>query len=334
MTDAPITTETTATPAPRRSEFRRFFFRGLAILLPTLLTIYILVAVYGFVDQRIAAPINTGIRAVWVTVSPWPVASTDDYLNAESKMSPSEAARWERAGGKEILAEMAAGKMTPEQTTRWNEIGGLESMIHGPARAQAMDRVWNKISLGGWPLLNVFGLIVAAILIYIVGRLVGGYLGAHMLQRGEQMMARVPIVKAVYPSVKQVTDFIVGGGGPEKKMKFNRVIAVQYPRMGCWSVGLVTGEALRSIEEHAGGRCVTVFVPYTPPFTGFVITVPVADTFELPMTIDEALRYLVTAGVIVPEAQIPIRNTPPAPFPATANVTHLPQTGPEMPLQT
>jgi uncharacterized membrane protein len=103
--------------------------------------------------------------------------------------------------------------------------------------------------------------------------------------------------------VKQVTDFIFAGNDDDK-LKFNRVVAVEYPRKGLWSVGLVTGDTMQLIQDRAGQSCVTVFVPSSPtPFTGYVITVPKQDTIDLGITIEEALRFAISGGVIVPDSQ-------------------------------
>jgi uncharacterized membrane protein len=117
------------------------------------------------------------------------------------------------------------------------------------------------------------------------------------------MMTRVPIIKQIYPSVKQVVNFIVGDA--DTKVRFNRVVAVEYPRKGMWSLGLVTGETMRNIQNAAGQPCNTVFIPSSPtPFTGYVITVPTEDTVELNISIDEALRFTVSGGVVVPDSQL------------------------------
>jgi uncharacterized membrane protein len=273
-----MTTPSTPPTTPRKSNFRRFFLRGLGIVLPTLLTLYILVAVYGFVDQRIAAPINSGIKRMWVAVLPWPRAQGEDYIGAEQSLNPLERSRWEAAGSEKTALE-------PQ------------------ARAVALERRWGAVSIGGWALLNVLGLLVAIALVYIVGVMFGNLLGVQLYKRGEQMLKRVPVFKAIYPHVKQVTDFLVGGGD-DQKMRFTRVIAVQYPRKGMWSLGLVTGQPLRSLQEAARpDELVTVFIPASPPISGYVITAPVSDTLEMPMSIEDALRYIVTGGVIVPESQ-------------------------------
>ncbi|MFZ9915547.1 MAG: DUF502 domain-containing protein, partial [Phycisphaerales bacterium] len=96
------------------------------------------------------------------------------------------------------------------------------------------------------------------------------------------------------------------------KMSFNRVVLVEYPRPGIWSMGLVTGDAAGPVAK-AVGESVTVFMPSSPtPFTGWTVTVPKSDVRELDMTIDEALRYLVSAGVVVPDGSPAVGREPAA----------------------
>jgi len=224
----------------QRKGFRQFFLRGLGILLPTVLTIWILVAVYNFVEQKIAAPINQGVR--------WAIASSTQWSLAD------------------------------------------------------IEQWWSSVRIGQWEAMNLTGLLIAIMLIYIVGRVLGGFIGRGIIHQGERLLLRVPLFKQIYPYVKQVTDFFVGDS--ESKFKFSRVVAVQYPREGIWSIGLVTGDTMRDIEAAVAKDCMTVFIPSSPtPFTGYVITVPKSDTTDLPITIDEALRFCVSGGVIVPDKQ-------------------------------
>jgi uncharacterized membrane protein len=82
------------------------------------------------------------------------------------------------------------------------------------------------------------------------------------------------------------------------------VVIVEYPRKGIWSLGLMTGETMRVIEAVAGVECVTVFIPSSPtPFTGYTLTVPRDSVIELPISLDEALRFVVSGGVLVPPSQ-------------------------------
>ena len=120
----------------------------------------------------------------------------------------------------------------------------------------------------------------------------------------------MPLVGRVYPAFKQITDFIFGDDS-EEKLSFNRVVAVEYPRKGLWSVGMVTGNTLRTIQDAAGRDCLTVFIPSSPtPFTGYVITAPVDDTVELPITVEDALKFAVSGGVVVPPAELIDTPTP------------------------
>jgi len=161
--------------------------------------------------------------------------------------------------------------------------------------------------------LNLIGLIVAILLIYIVGAILGSFIGRRLYARGEQLISKVPLIKQVYPSVKQVTDFLVSPADEAEKMRFSRVVAVEYTRRGLWSVGLVTGSTMRMIQDRAGKPSLTVFVPSSPtPFTGYVITAPTEDTIDLPMTVEEALRFAVSAGVIVPPSQLIATSQAPA----------------------
>jgi len=104
----------------------------------------------------------------------------------------------------------------------------------------------------------------------------------------------------VYPYIKQITDFLFTE--QEKKDLFSRVVAVEYPRKGIWSMGLVTGSGLKKIVDNAEKEFVTILIPTSPtPFTGFVIMVPKEDTIDLDITIEQALRFAVSGGVIAPD---------------------------------
>jgi uncharacterized membrane protein len=104
----------------------------------------------------------------------------------------------------------------------------------------------------------------------------------------------------VYPYIKQLVDFLISDSD---KPKFSRVVAVEYPRKGIWSVGFMTGDSLRTIEAKLPDS-VTIFIPSSPtPFTGYTITVAKCDTIALPITVEEAIRFAVSGGVLVPDHQ-------------------------------
>lgn len=287
------------------SDFKKFFLRGLAIVLPTALTIWLLVIAYQFVNQNIAGPINAGVRAAVIKFSDWPEPTDQDFTDIYDDLPRSRRDDWEvteLAGIKDDLNVIAL-RPDVERAKRLEWQKEQDDIVFR-ARLHAFEAKWDSIRLGQLRVLNLIGVVLAIVLIYIAGVLVTSFIGRRFYRMGENLIARMPLVRNVYPAVKQVTDFFFGDEADEKA-NFNRVVAVQYPRKGLWSVGLVTGDTMSLIEETAGQRCLTVFVPSSPtPFTGYVITVPKADTIDLPISVEEALKFAVSGGVVIPHNQL------------------------------
>ena len=127
----------------------------------------------------------------------------------------------------------------------------------------------------------------------------------------EKFIMNTPFLRQVYPYVKQVTDFLLTQ--KEQKSVFSRVVAVEYPRKGIWSMGMVTGSGLKKVVDSVEKEFLTILIPTSPtPFTGFVIMVPKEQTIELDMTIEEALRFALSAGVIAPGNEQPALPMPKA----------------------
>ena len=113
-------------------------------------------------------------------------------------------------------------------------------------------------------------------------------------------LVKLPGIKQIYPSVKQVTDFFFS----DRQVQYSRVVIVEYPRKGIWSLGLVTNTGMRTVDESLPGELLTVFVPSSPtPVTGYTITVRRDEVIDLPISIDEALRFTISGGVIQPPSQ-------------------------------
>jgi uncharacterized membrane protein len=137
--------------------------------------------------------------------------------------------------------------------------------------------------------------------VYMVGVLVGNFIGRTFWRLGELAVLRIPLVRAIYPAVKQVTDLFLS----DRAGAFagSRVVAVQHRAQDVWTIGLVTGPGLRSLTDSTGDEMVTVFVPSTPTaFSGYVVVVPRHAVVELPLKVEEAMRLLVTGGVLGPAA--------------------------------
>jgi uncharacterized membrane protein len=163
---------------------------------------------------------------------------------------------------------------------------------------EAVKQVWNDFWVDGWG--SIAGFLIALVAVCIVGALLASVVGRTLWRMTERSIMNTPLLRRVYPYVKQITDFILTQ--EEQKKLFSRVVAVEYPRKGIWSIGFVTGSGIEKVVNSVKKEFLTVLIPTSPtPFTGFVITVPKKHTIDLDMTVEEALRFIVSGGVITPE---------------------------------
>lgn len=139
------------------------------------------------------------------------------------------------------------------------------------------------------------------LLMYLLGKFLAAGVGRIFWNAMESVINQLPIIRTVYSSVKQVTDFFVG----ESDIDFQRVVAVQYPSKGIWSVGFVTGESLLTIRGAAAEPVVSILMPTSPvPGTGFTISVRKSETIDLDIPIEQALQFVVSCGVVIPDGEI------------------------------
>lgn len=143
------------------------------------------------------------------------------------------------------------------------------------------------------------GLVLAFAVVLATGIIVANLLGRRLVALWESVLARIPLVRSIYGGVKQVLEVLLSPGGKS----FRRVLLVEYPRRGMWSFAFQTSEELGEVQDKTGAtQVVSVFVPTTPnPTSGFVLLVPREDLIELEMSVDEALRMIISVGVAVPE---------------------------------
>ncbi len=139
-------------------------------------------------------------------------------------------------------------------------------------------------------------LAMAALLI-TTGMFVANMFGQWWLRQGDRLMGKIPIVKSIYSSVKQVSDTLFSSSGNA----FREAVLVQYPRQGSWTIAFVTGKPSGEVAEHLPGDFISVYVPTTPnPTSGFFLMMPRADVRQLAMSVDEALKYVISMGVVAP----------------------------------
>jgi uncharacterized membrane protein len=144
------------------------------------------------------------------------------------------------------------------------------------------------------------GIILTLAIVLGTGALAANIFGRKLFEIGHMLLGRIPIVRSIYGGVKQISDTLFS---PEGKA-FRRAVLVRYPHAGAWTVALVTGSPEHELASILGRDQVSVFVPTTPNITaGFFFVVPRSETVELDMTVDEALKYIISMGVAEPPAR-------------------------------
>ncbi|MCU6432286.1 DUF502 domain-containing protein [Undibacterium sp. Jales W-56] len=145
------------------------------------------------------------------------------------------------------------------------------------------------------------GTILTLLIIFFTGLLTQNFIGNYVVKIWEALLNRIPIVNSIYSSVKQVSDTLFSSSGNA----FRKAVLVQYPRQGSWTIGFLTGVPGGDVVQHLNGDYVSIYVPTTPnPTSGFFLMVPKADAIELDMSVDAALKYIVSMGVVAPEATV------------------------------
>lgn len=141
------------------------------------------------------------------------------------------------------------------------------------------------------------GVILVVTLLFLTGLMAANLLGQWFLRVINSLFSRIPIVKSVYGSVKQVSDTLFSSNG----QAFRKALLVQYPRKGSWTVAFQTGSPGGEVADNLPADCVSIYVPTTPnPTSGFFLIMQKNDVVELDMSVDEALKYIISMGVVAP----------------------------------
>lgn len=328
-------------PPPARRGATRFFLRGLAISLPPILTLVILIWIGRGVYDYIIHPISTAVRytiSLQVNQSrraeglvAWELLPPLEYVDRRYRITPElKDSLQARRRTEPVPAPVNSPGARPSIPRVWVEqnfdnsskqpqvfvILGDRAVPyedyaeaardHAPgelpstATAVYMDLVTRRYFKSLFHL-SAVAVAVAIVLLYFIGGLVTARIGAWFVTRFESgVLARVPLVSQVYSAVKQVTDFIF----TESTVQYNRVVIIEYPRRGIWSMGFVTGDSMREVTDAVGEPLVSVLVPTSPmPVTGYTMSLPRRDVLDLNMTIDQAFQFCVSCGVLVPPHQ-------------------------------
>jgi uncharacterized membrane protein len=147
-----------------------------------------------------------------------------------------------------------------------------------------------------------FGVLLTLAILLLVGAIVSNFFGRKIVEWGDHLVTRIPVVRSIYSSVKQVSDTLFSPSGNA----FRTAVLVQWPRPDVWTIGFVTGSPGGDVTNYLVGDYVSVYVPTTPnPTGGYFVMLRKSDCIELRMSVDEALKYVISMGVVAPSSHNP-----------------------------
>ena len=306
-TRKPDIEKASAEQAGRKHPFRPIrvaVLRGLAVVLPPLLTIVIFLWIGGTIQQYVLKPFTAVARDIIV----WSILDIREF----EELPPAERSLRKRAETDPSLEKnfdyqaLANGTYIPTKVFRdVKDSPRTESL---PENGRGFYRRYVELTyLQPYQVIPYF-LCGFILVLYLLGKFMAAGAGRFFWGNFERGITRVPFVRNVYSSVKQVSDFLLS----ERNIEYSRVVAVEWPRKGVWCLALVTGSSLKDIQAAANEEVLSVLVCTSPmPMTGFTVTVKKRETIDLNISIDQAIQFIVSCGVVVPPDQMEKMQAPP-----------------------
>jgi uncharacterized membrane protein len=144
------------------------------------------------------------------------------------------------------------------------------------------------------------GVVLTLIIVFLTGVFATNFFGARLVHLWHEVLHRIPVVNSIYSSVKQISDTLFSSSG----QAFRKALLVQWPHKGTWTIAFLTGVPGGDVARHLQGDYVSVYVPTTPnPTGGYFVMLPRTDVIELDMTVDDALKYIISMGVVAPNGR-------------------------------
>jgi len=274
-------------PAAARP-FRRAMLRGLAVLCPPLLPVLIIVWAINTTKSYFLEPVTNWVREGIV----WRLAD----IRQDLPLPPHGANTTEVDG--QSYRRLDDGSFIPESVY---ELVQRQPGQPPPVTGEDFYRRYVNLTYLRPYFTVPFFLSVFILLLYFLGKFMAAGIGRFFVAVFDRSVSRVPGVRAVYSSVKQVSDFVFS----EREMTFTRIVAVEFPRKGAWSMGFVTNESFEDVKKVAQEPVLVVLVFYSPiPHTGSTVIVRKSECIDLDITFDQACQFIVSCGVVVPPSQL------------------------------
>ena len=293
-------------PKRKMGPIGRAFFKGLSIILPAIITITIFAWVWDILRVYV---IELTIQAIDVVkiYEPRRLSQAElDYLD-DSYFVVTIPANGEAWSSGETLRTNDALRRPPRVMDLPPEYQGLtppgkdRSALQYILDENGWQRDYDPVS-GRIISYNWFDYLLASVLgltlVVLLGFLARNFFGRRLVALLEWFVTRVPVVRSIYPHAKQLVEFFFSDN---KSIEFDTVAVIEYPRHGLWSIVFVTGTGLKTVQEAVGKRMVTVYVPSSPaPMTGYTMIMPAEDVIQVDMTVEEAMKFVVSGGVLPP----------------------------------
>jgi uncharacterized membrane protein len=270
--------------------FRSAVIRGLGVLTPPLLTVVILLWVINATRVYLLEPVNAGVREALVWCLSGQIREGLTIVDGTKRIAIVDGIPYQ---------ELLDGRFVPLSVYERVQNSADNEPIPRTAKG-IYERYVEVTYLQPHYAIPCF-LAVFILLVYILGKFMAAGIGGFVVNRFELAIHRLPLIRSVYKAVKQVCDFFFS----EKQIQFTRVVAVEYPRMGMWSIAFVTSEGLSDIRAAANDAVLGVFIPSSPmPLSGYALTVLKREAVDLNISIEEAIQYLVSCGLVMPQKEL------------------------------
>jgi len=156
------------------------------------------------------------------------------------------------------------------------------------------------VNLWGYPPPGL-GFLTVLLIILLTGIFARNYVGSKLIEAGNRILGKIPLMNRIYVAVQQISHALLAG----EKASFRQAVLFEYPRKGIYSIGFLTSESWGEVQEKTKKKTVNVFLPTTPnPTSGYLLVIPQKDVVPLDMTIEEALKLIISGGTVVPEARL------------------------------
>jgi len=270
--------------------FRSAVIRGLGVLTPPLLTVVILLWVINTTRIYLLEPVSMGVREGIVWCLSGEIRDGLTVTDAANRIALVDGIPYQ---------EIADGRFVPLSV--YERVQNHTENEQIPHTAKGVYQRYVEVTYLQPQYAIPCFLAIFILLVYMLGKFMAAGIGGFLGDRFDLAIQRLPLVRSVYKAVKQVCDFFFS----EKQIQFKRVVAVEFPRPGMWSMAFVTSDGLSDIRAAANDAVLGVFIPSSPmPVSGYALTVLKREAVDLNITIEEAIQYLVSCGLVMPQKDL------------------------------